>query len=457
MADPRGTAFDTPPVGDPRGSAFNTPPVQPRARAPKGYKYVKDPARPGKWKLVKIQTTPRPKPGTPKPGTTTTPTPAAPVASGGFVADEIARQIAQDQALTAFVDQQQAGIAGTLAGQHAEAARIAGQYQPTTVFNNPTLDEAARARVATDVGLTNQVNQDQQGALAALIANTGSAGSDLFANMRAAGSVQHRDYSRRLEGLRLELERQYRMEQEALAQAKREEARAQQQHRLMIESQRLENRLAQQRFGMDAQAQAFGQSQAAQAAAAAGAEAGKPAKGGIYGFGEDRDPLINQTIQGWQAGMHPAPNKDGTPGTVTVRQPWRDLWQGLVHNAGLNPDQSALLATRMSPDSIRDAKKGARGVVQMLRQRGVSEKVQAFIIKKYFGAETWANVSTGGAQRPANATSGTYAPGAQRPSGPPSSKPMPSRDPKPGYKWHWSQGAQAWTQIKNPVDYTPLT
>jgi hypothetical protein len=332
------------------------------------------------------------------------------------VENEIRRQIEQDKGLTTFLDQHTASIANDMSRQSMDAARVASQYQPATAFTNPTLDAHAQGRVAEDAALTNQVGQDQAGALAALIAQSGSAGATLMGNMRGASQVQHRDHARRLEGLRPELERQYRLEQEALAQQKREEQRAQEAHRQALVTQRLMDSLAQKRYGLDAAAQEFGQSQAVAGAAADAAKQNPPKNPGVYGFGAERDEAIGGILVAWQAGQ--IPNKDGL---VAVKNPWRDLFQSLRTIGNLTADQSALLATKSSQTSIRNAKGGPRGVITMLRNRGVSEKVQKWILRKYFG-QSAVDQFFGGKY----AVGGNIlAPGNQRP------KPKPKPKPKP--------------------------
>jgi hypothetical protein len=108
--------------------------------------------------------------------------------------------------------------------------------------------------------------------------------------------------------------------------------------------------------------------------------AGDAAKlGGVYGFGEAKDPLIAEVLKVWNTGIVKG----------TVKQPWRELWTQLNGVGGLNADQAALLATKNARGSIKNAKNGAAGVLAMLKERGVSAKVQAFIIKSNFGPGAW--------------------------------------------------------------------
>lgn len=376
--------------------------------APPGFQYVKDPKRPGKYKLVRKGST---TPGAATPGPATPP-------PKGFVETEIARQIGQDQSLTNYLDQQTASIADTMAQQSTTAANVASQYTPATAYNNPTLDANAQARVTADAALTNQVGQDQNASLAALIAQSGSAGTDLFANMRGASQVQHRDYARRLEGLRPELQRQYDLEQLAIKQQAAEEKRAQQQHALALKTQALQNQLAVKEFGLRTEAQGFAQTQASQAAAAADAGAATPAEKGRYGFGAHFDEPITAAIADWRLGITSYTDEKGNTIAQKYKQPWRDLHKLLRSFAGLNNDQAALLATKVRPESITGAKNGAKGVAQMLKNLKVSTKVQGFIIKKYFGDSAWkllsANNGSGTPGRPASTGNyGTHRPPAQ--------------------------------------------
>jgi hypothetical protein len=447
MTPPTNSGIGTVPKGTAAPLAPNGNGVKAAYKAPPGYVLVKQPN--GKYKLVKKKTTAaaKPKPGTGGGRGGAAPAPVDPVSQ--FVGDEIQRQIGQDLALTNYTDQQTADISKLMSEQAANAARIAGEYNPVSVFQNATLDANAQNRIAGDLGLTNAVGNDQARSLASLIAKSGSAGTDLLGAMRASGQIQHRDYSRQLEGLRPGLEQQRR--DQLLAQKQAAEA-----HAMTIATQRMQNRLAQEQFGLQ-------KSQAADASAlnwagVANAGAGgsgsdtkpaEPANKGIYGFGKERDDVLGGIIAAWMGGQQPTVDKQGDTIPAVVKQPWRELHQSLIRLGGLNADQAALLATKSSPDSIRNANKGAKGVIAMLRARGVSDRVQAFIIKQYFGAETWANLSTNGAQRPANATSGTYQPGA---SGTPPK--MPTTTPKAGYMWSWQNNK--WIQIKKPTYGSPL-
>lgn len=363
-------------------------------KAPPGYTTVKQPN--GRYKLVKKGA------AAAKPTTTK---PAGPVGPAEFVGNEIARQIAQDAALTNYTDTATGEIANQMGAQSNAAAAIASQYAPVTTFTNPTLDANAQQRVAQDVGLTNTVLKDQAGSLAGLIAKSGSAGTDLMGNMRGAARRQHQEYAQRIEGQRAGLEEQ-----------RRNELRAAAQQKLAMETQRMQNTLAQKEFGMRVDQQAADNAYRDANPTGGGSEgesAEAPAKG-IYGFGADRDDALGAVITEWTVGLKPGRDKEGNVIPIKYKQPWRDLHQLLKSIGGLNQDQAALLATKIRPEGVRNAPGGAIGVLKMLKARKVTPKVQAFIIKTYFGKETWANLSSGGARRPAGAGSGTYQPGAQR-------------------------------------------
>jgi hypothetical protein len=175
------------------------------------------------------------------------------------------------------------------------------------------------------------------------------------------------------------------MEQLAIKQQAAEEKRAAEAHRLAMVTQRLQNQLAQQRFGLDAQAQKFAQEQALAGGVNGGSESGAGADAGIYGFGKEKDELLAKILGDWNVGIRPGVDSNGNPIDPAFKHPWRDLYKMLTSLGGLTADQAALLATKSSPESIRNAKGGPKGVLNMLRNRNVSEKVQRFIIRKYFG------------------------------------------------------------------------
>lgn len=114
---------------------------------------------------------------------------------------------------------------------------------------------------------------------------------------------------------------------------------------------------------------------------------------GIYGLGKDRDEAIRQVMTAWGAGLQNQTDEDGNvilgdngkPVGPTIKNPWRELFDLLGSQAGLTSDQAALLATKTSPNSIRNAKHGVPGVIRMLRSRKVSEAVQRFIVRSNFG------------------------------------------------------------------------
>jgi hypothetical protein len=311
--------------------------------------FAKDPKRPGKYKLV-------PKAGGgAKPGAAAKP--KAKKKPVSFVQAEINRQINQDRAVTRFTDQEAAKIADVMAGQSNAAAQIAGQFQPATAFDNPTLDATNQARVSGDAALTNQVVQDQSGALAALIAKGGGAGSELFANLRAAGGRQHQEYARHLQGLRPSLEARRAAELQDMRLKDAQMQLAKEQFGLQVAGAAADDAFRQQAFDAE------------QSAAAAKAEGGPT----IYGLPADdkRVGAIKAEVDGWRA--QPKKNRS-----------YANLLNRIKQGGATDPSHAALVAAMvMEPAQIK--KVGAYRFLGILRNQGVNERVQRNLLKRMFG------------------------------------------------------------------------
>lgn len=339
-------------------------------KAPPGMVFVKN-KKTGKYRLVKKGSAVAKPSGDP------------------FVQNEIDRQIGQDKQLTQFVDTQTGDIAKLMSEQSNAAAQVAGQYAPTTTYANPMLDANAQQRVAQDVGLTNAVNQDQSKALAALIAQGGSAASNLAGNMRAAGQVQHRDYSRQLQGLK-----------PALEERRREELR---QARL----QNAQLKLAQDQFGLQVASTASDNAYrdralAAQTSATESAAASNPKVDpkdvSKYGFGihakydADIDGLFGKVANK----LVPELGADGKPTGADVPNPnrrWRDVVAKLT-GLGVNGGQAVILASKWLPDRLKlHGVRSPSVIYKILKSGELGFKVNDAVAKQVLsnlGPNAWA-------------------------------------------------------------------
>ena len=405
-------------------------------KAPPGYAYVKQPN--GKYRLVKQGGGARPATGAAKPATTPARKPAKtftdPQGVVRFVGSGLARNPLEQQVDAAMLSETapiktNIGLAGSqYDAEKAELERAMGA-------TNSELE-----RIGGNIGAIGQLDlgmQSQQGALANHQANldylqsvlggkvqdigallaAGAEGAANIAGDRASGMTQaqlgtlaavnetgprekagtmrtREDIANRLLARDAAL-KGYNDQLGAIKAGRADIRRQISKENLDASIARAELKLAQQQA---AHGMAMDEAQLALDSQAAAGGDGKPVDKGIYGFGANKDEGIRTVLQAWQSAM--AGNK--------VKQPWRELYAQLSSVGGLNADQAALLATKTSPASIRNAEHGAAGVLSMLQQRHVSPKVQAFIIKTYFGDETWANLTSH--QRPAGATSGTYMP-----------------------------------------------
>lgn len=284
--------------------------------------------------------------------------------------DEINRQIAQDLALTNYVDTQTASIADAMQSQAAAAAALAGQYQPVTQQQNATLDANAQQAIAQDAALTNAVGADQSGALAALIAKSGGVGAELMGNLRGAAQTQHRDYARHVQSLRPQLEEQRRREKlaEELQRTQMEIGRQQFLHG--VKQDALNNQ-----FRYDNLAATMDMAAANNAAPSAP----NPADQSKYGYG--LHARYDKDLDSLYGSLQPIPKidpetgkplvgSDGRP--VMVSNPnrrWRDTINKLT-GLGINGGQAVLLASKWLPDRLKIHGRNSPAVIYNLLKSG---------------------------------------------------------------------------------------